>query len=324
MPKQLTSPIRQAFAQKLREIRIHNRPAGKPKLTQALFASALSERYENDEQISEQTVNYWENYRVGIAHDKRDLLTNIIAVFHEYGHITSLQQANELLTTGRYDRLSTQEIMKVNSDWIVDAQYIYDGSAEIHFPSSTNTIGFAKQAADLLQHLTSRDASLHVIYGPSGSGKTKLISLVVHMLRISDASIAIRRLNVAIENAPNPKTEAGFPHPRTLGTAKRNWKFKAPRLHLPNGKSLSGLLYNRPILIIDGLITQADCDYFCSELELMYSGKLLITARHKPTLSTVSAQQITPLDATAATTLLSQRLQHADFQLSDAQITELN
>jgi hypothetical protein len=72
-------------------------------------------------------IGHWETGRRLIRHEDRPTLRRLIEVLHTYGGLRTLVEANDLLETGLYSRLTTEEIGDINPDWLV-------AEAEPHVP----------------------------------------------------------------------------------------------------------------------------------------------------------------------------------------------
>ena len=83
-------------------------------LTQARFAELL------DLGFSGTMVGHWETGERIIKHQDRFLLQKLIQVLHQYEGIQSLDEANNLLETGQYSRLSPTEIQAINPNWLAN------------------------------------------------------------------------------------------------------------------------------------------------------------------------------------------------------------
>lgn len=81
------------------------------RLSQDLFARRLSEQ--TGLLVTRNRVSNWETDKTPIAVDDRDILLKILILLHEYGGITSLDEANQLLEAGNYRALNSAEVQKV-------------------------------------------------------------------------------------------------------------------------------------------------------------------------------------------------------------------
>lgn len=81
------------------------------RLSQELFAMRLSEK--TGLRVTRNRVGNWEADKTPIAVNDRDLLLSILAVLHEGGGLTSLDEANELLEAGNYRSLNPVEVQQI-------------------------------------------------------------------------------------------------------------------------------------------------------------------------------------------------------------------
>lgn len=320
MPDLLTSPIQHAFAHELRATRHEAvrvaKARKKERLTQTAMAAALQEMQTEVAVISKQMVSFWENGRNGIPHYYRNLLTGIVAVLYQHGGIDSLDKANALLTAGRYDRLSRDEIARVEMAWLPDADYLWADSAENPLPPPPYAIGFTSQTAKLLYHLTRKDSTnVHVISGLGGSGKTTLAMLLIHLLYRCDPTMPIKWLTVPHELTP---AEQVLQIVRQLWQGQHGIGSDGQPLNIIQAQLAQQLHTQKGIIVIDGVMTLESYLAFCELLHpLKTSVKFLLTARETDADSTVKLHQIESLSGDDAATLLQHHLGNVTV---DAQI----
>lgn len=68
--------------------------------------------------ISGTTVGHWETGERTIKHQDGFILQRLITVLHEYGGLDTLDEANLLLESGLYSRLTPEEVQGVNLEWL--------------------------------------------------------------------------------------------------------------------------------------------------------------------------------------------------------------
>ena len=117
-----------SFGERLRQLRrVANKKRKEsklPSLTQVQFADALCRLSDGWLQHSAVDVSRWENGRRMIRADQRDLLTTIVAVFHQYRAFESLSDANSLLASGRYLELTRVEVAQIEPKWLEDVSLL--------------------------------------------------------------------------------------------------------------------------------------------------------------------------------------------------------
>lgn len=105
------------------------------RLTQAKLAELT------DCGFSGTTVGHWETGERTIRHHDRVVLQALIRVLHQYGGLQTLDEANQLLETGLYSRLTDEEIRSINPDWLAE-----EGSPPESAPASPVTIILSPRA----------------------------------------------------------------------------------------------------------------------------------------------------------------------------------
>lgn len=68
-------------------------------------------------------VGHWENGRRAIKHQDRLLLQRLIAVLHRYGGLQTLDEANALLESGFYSRLTLEEAAEIDAAWAEEMEH---------------------------------------------------------------------------------------------------------------------------------------------------------------------------------------------------------
>ncbi|MFW6098137.1 MAG: hypothetical protein ACOC9Z_08665, partial [Chloroflexota bacterium] len=74
-------------------------------------------------------VGHWENGRRAIKHQDRLLLRRLIIVLHRYGGLQTLDEANAMLESGFYSRLTLEEAAEIDATW---AEEMEGGSRDAH------------------------------------------------------------------------------------------------------------------------------------------------------------------------------------------------
>lgn len=85
------------------------------RLSQVQFARKLSQR--TGLIVTRNRVGNWENSKTRIAVHDRKILMAILIVLHEYGGITTLEEADGLLEAGGYRTLNDEEACQIDQDW---------------------------------------------------------------------------------------------------------------------------------------------------------------------------------------------------------------
>lgn len=175
------------FGQKLRKFRLRSRKCmedTKKSLTQLAFVKELSEVVGLI--YSHGAVSNWERGENKINHEDRTLLVGIIKVLFKCGGLTSVEEANQLLATGRYSSLTNQEIESINPEWLSGdgrdvSLTILPTIAEqlASLPIISDLIGMEATIADVAHRLANAMPTVHVaLTGRKGVGKSAVANAV--------------------------------------------------------------------------------------------------------------------------------------------------
>lgn len=327
MADQLTSPVRIQFAQALATARKRCRlQHSGARFKQSDMAEALSTRRSEigltPACITNQTVSDWEKHRRGIAHDNRSLLTDIISVLAQHGGLHTLDEANNLLLSGCYHRLTTDEIRQANPDWEVEAHYLRtsrNGVGDLNMPSS-NLVGLTGQAATLLSQIALQaNNKVIVITGLPGSGKSALAQAVLTMYAQADSGAS--RYWVSAEEDRNAPPDVTYERMlRRLwetinGTGSSTRSFEAIKHDV-----VQQCTVKTGLIVFDNLTTLPACSYAIAQLtQLELRCRVLITCREAKLHTNANIFEIKPLSNEASAQLLQQALPDAIRLKPDAQ-----
>ncbi len=165
-----------SFGQLLRQYRLKTRDqyAGKC-LSQLEFGLKLYDK--TGWVVTRNRVAKWESGKIQIQPDERKILTAIISLLFEYQGFSSLVEANQLLETGGYKPLTSEEIEKINPEWTPTREETFASNEE---SSPQNVVGI-EALRDMTFSIEAKQplpVSLHVSkFGPGSA--PPLPSLIV-------------------------------------------------------------------------------------------------------------------------------------------------
>lgn len=302
-----------SFGKKLRKFRRHSYDCmedAKQSLTQAVFADQLKKLVGLI--YSHATVSNWERGVNKVNHEDRTLLVGIIKVLFKCGGLTSVEEANQLLTSGNYSSLTNKEIEGINSEWLHgngrEASPAILPSIAIQIaglPIIRDLIGMETTIVDIVHRLAEGIPTVHIaLAGRKGIGKSTVANAVAR--RFVETSTFTQLVWLSVENVEDVIGSLAVRLGEKLGLSGMGVLSAELQFHQLN----IALQQTRCLIIIDGVQTEAELTSTSQFItQLPPPTRVLLTTRiAPPSLSSIQFDVVAlpELDRLAVHKLLQQ------------------
>ncbi len=287
-------------------------PETNKRLTQERMAELLGEvtglHHERE------SISQWERDVHRIHNADRQLLVSIIRVLHDCGGITSLEEANALLSAGVYMALDEQELRNVNPEWKMPTvnNFLFPAQNQqkaelpaIRQPFADPANFVAKLGAAFAAE---NQPAVICLIGVAGCGKSVLSVAVAHHV------IDLERFEQVIRVVLNPTDTEPIAALIEL-LARRIAPHDTSSLRNQAAIVQKHLRQHALCVIIDGLEVVSDA--LCEQLlGWARPSCFLVTGRIRPKAATIPIEEIPTWDMDAATQFVRTVMQQRQIKAS--------